>query len=446
MLSHDAIREAVAQAMPAALGDLARLVAIPSVATEGFPKAPVVEAAHATLDILQRAGVQAVRLLDQPTGYPSVYGEIPGPAGAPTVLLYAHYDVQPAGNKEEWQTPPFELTARDDGRLYGRGAADDKSGIAIHVAALRSLAGHLPVNIKIIVEGEEEFGSSLEAYVAAHPELFQADVVVVADGGNDRVGEPILTTSLRGMASLVVEVRTLQGQLHSGGFGGPTPDALVALIRMLSTLHDDKGGIAIPGLQGQPWHGSEVPEDAFRYVAGVLPGVELVGTGSIASRLWSNYAINVTGLDAPAVTGARNILIDAARARVSLRVPPGQSAREALAILTRHLESVAPWHVQLSFSEQETGEGHAMASDGPAYQAARAAIQAAYGKDAGETGSGGSIPVINTFASIMPQAEILIWGAEDGAANVHAPNESVDPKEIERAALAEAIFLASLTS
>ncbi|GCE21218.1 M20/M25/M40 family metallo-hydrolase [Dictyobacter kobayashii] len=443
-MSREDLRQAVHQAMPATLDDLATLVRIPSVAAEGFSKEPVLEAAHATRDILQRVGFQDVRLLDIPTGYPAVYGEIPGPAGTPTVLLYAHYDVQPAGAVEAWETPPFELTPRQDGRLYGRGAADDKSGIAIHLATLRSFAGQPPVGLKIIVEGEEEFGSSLEAYLLDHADLFQADVVVVADAGNNRVGEPLLTTTLRGEASLVVEVRTLQGPVHSGAFGGPTPDALVALIRMIATLHDAPGNVAVTGMQGQSWSGTDISEAEFRYLAGVLPGVDLMGTDSIATRVCSSYSINVVGLDAPAVQGSRNALIDVARARISVRVPPERSAKEALELLTAHLKVVAPWNVQLAFSEQESGEGHAAATDGPAYTAAYRALRAAYGKEASEVGSGGSIPLINAFARVFPQAEIILWGAEDASANIHAPNESVDPAELERAALAEAYFLHDL--
>ncbi|GHO89206.1 dipeptidase [Dictyobacter formicarum] len=445
-MSYDELRQAVHEVMPAVIDDLAQLVRIPSVAAEGFPREPVLEAARTTSDILQRAGFQDVRLLEMPSGYPAVYGEIPGPAGMPTVLLYSHYDVQPAGEVDEWETPPFELTPRQDGRLYGRGAADDKSGIALHVAALRSFAGRPPVGLKILIEGEEEFGNSLGSYLPDHKDLFRADVVVVADAGNNRVGEPLLTTTLRGFASQVVEVRTLQGPVHSGAFGGPTPDALVALIRMIATLHDAEGNVAVNGMQGQPWNGIDVTEEEFRYLAGVLPGVDLIGSGSIATRVCSSYSINVVGLDAPAVQGSRNALIDVARARISVRVPPGRSGKESLELLTEHLKAVAPWNVQLAFSEQESGEGHAAATDGPAYIAAYRALQAAYGKEASEVGSGGSIPLINAFASTFPQAEIILWGAEDASANIHAPNESVDPVELERAALAEACFLAELAT
>ncbi|GCE07021.1 dipeptidase [Dictyobacter aurantiacus] len=443
-MSFDELRQAVHAVMPTVIDDLARLVRVPSVAAPGFARESVLEGARVTSDILRGVGVQDVRLLEMPSGYPAVFGEIPAPAGMPTVLLYAHYDVQPAGEVDEWETPPFELTARPDGRLYGRGAADDKSGIAVHVAALRSFAGRFPVGLKVLIEGEEEFGNSLASYLPEHRDLFRADVVVVADAGNNHVGEPLLTTTLRGFASQVVEVRALRGPVHSGAFGGPTPDALVALIRMLATLHDEQGNVAVEGMQSQPWHGSDIPEEEFRQLAGVLSGVDLIGSGSIASRVCASYSINVVGLDAPAVQGARNALIDVARARVSVRVPPGRSGQEALELLTAHLKAVAPWNVQLAFSEAETGEGHAIATDGPAYIAAYKALQFAYGKDASEIGSGGSIPLINAFASVFPEAEIILWGAEDASANIHAPNESVDPSEIERAALAEASFLSEL--
>ncbi|QBD76981.1 dipeptidase [Ktedonosporobacter rubrisoli] len=418
---------------------LERLASIPSVAFPGYPSEPVLEAARLTRDLLATVGLQDVRLLDLPGGYPAVYGHIPAPAGAPTILLYAHYDVQPAG--EGWSSDPFKPTLKN-GRLYGRGAADDKSGIVLHLAALHALRDKLPVGIKVIIEGEEETGAgSLEAYVPQHPELFQADAIIVADSGNWKLGEPTLTTTLRGATALTIEVSTLKGQVHSGLFGGPTPDALMALILMLAKLLDENGDVAVPGLKASEWSGHKVDEGQLRSDAGILEGVELIGTGSISSRLWTKPSISVIGIDASTVKDARNALYDTARAKISLRVPPEQSPEEALELLKKYLLSIVPWKAHVEIKDEGPGEGFAAQTSGPAYKAASQALQSAFGKEVTYIGSGGSIPLINVFANTLPQAEIIIWGAEEPQTNMHAADESVDLNELENMALTEALFL-----
>jgi Acetylornithine deacetylase/Succinyl-diaminopimelate desuccinylase and related deacylases len=443
MQSNEELRQVVQQVMPEALDNLRRLVQVPSIATDGYPRAAVEQSAQVTVDILSAAGLQQVRILDIPDGYPAVYGELPAPAGAPTVLLYAHHDVQPAGDPAEWVTPPFELTERD-GRYYGRGAADDKSGIVTHAAVLRAFAGQLPVGIKVIVEGEEEFGSSLGPYVQQHPDLFRADAIVVADMGNKATGEPTLTTTLRGSTSFVVEVRTLEGRVHSGMYGGPTPDALIALSRMLATLHNEHGNVAVPGLENHTWPVAEVSDENFRALAGVLPGVDLIGDGSLETRLWSSYSVNAVALDAPAVQGSSNVLLNVARARISLRVPPTDDPHQALSLLETHLRKVVPWHAQLTFSDYEYGAGFAMNPDGPVYAAAQQALSEAYGKEVSQIGSGGSIPLMSVLNQLYPNATVVLWGCEDPGAHVHAPNESVDAQELEHTILAETLFLNDL--
>jgi acetylornithine deacetylase/succinyl-diaminopimelate desuccinylase-like protein len=433
--------------MPTAIDALKQLVSIPSIATEGYPRERVLEAAQITETYLQAAGFQQVHQLEIPGGYPAIYGEIEGPPDAPTVLLYAHYDVQPPGKKEKWNSKPFEPTVRD-GRIYGRGAADDKSGIIAHLATIQAFEGHPPISIKIVIEGDEEFDGSLAAYIPQHPDLFRADVIIIADHGNITVGHPTLTTTLRGYAELTVEVRTLTDQVHNGVFGGPVPDALVALCRIISTLHDNNGQITIEGLEhDQQWETHipvEIPEDTFRQAATLLPGVDLIGNAPLGTQLWTDYSVNVIGLDAPRTDNASNALIDVARARIVLRVPPNQSAEWALERLIQHLKSVTPWHAQIAISDTNTGDGF-IAKTGPARVAALAALQEAYGKDAQIIGDGAAIPLTNVLSRQFPWAEILIWGAEDLAANIHGPNESVDLAELERVILTQVFFLQKLS-
>ena len=441
--THD-IRQAVHQAMPTAIENLKHLVSIPSIATQGYPREQVLAAARTTEAQLQAAGFQQVHQLEGLTGgYPAIYGAIPGPPGTPTVLLYAHYDVQPPGRAQEWDSPPFEPTERN-GRLYGRGAADDKSGVVAHLATIQAFQGRPPVGIKIIVEGDEEFGGSLNTYIPQHLDLFKADVIIIGDHGNITVGEPTLTTTLRGSATLTVEVRTLTDQVHNGVFGGPVPDALIALCRIIATLHDTNGTIHIAGLEPGNWQGAAIPAEAFRRAANVLPDVDLIGNNSLSAQVWAGYAVNVIGLDAPAIAGASNSLIATARARINLRIPPDQNAEHALALLIQHLKSVTPWHAKVTISDSHVSNGFVAKIDGPAYTAARQALREAYNTDAQITGDGASIPLTNVLGEQFPQAEIIIWGAEDLAARIHGPNESVDLEELERVILTQALFLQRL--
>ncbi len=426
--------------------DLERLVRIPSVAFDGFDPAQVRRSAEATADILGSAGLGGVRLIELPGDHPAVFGQVDGPAGSPTVLLYAHHDVQPSGPEELWDTPPFEPIEKD-GRLFGRGAADDKSGIVIHAAVLRAFEGRPPVTVKVIVEGEEEASTeNLPNLVRGNRELLEADVIVVADSGNWRTGEPTLTTTLRGVVDCVVEVRTMELPVHSGMYGGAAPDALMALIRMLATLQDERGSVAVAGLTSAPWHGVAYPEDAFRTEAGLLPGVELVGEGPLSERLWTKPSINVIGIDAPAVHGSRNILVDRARARISLRIPPGEDPKRALDLLTAHLEAAAPWGARVQVTRGNPAKGFAAPTEGPAHRAARAALAEAYGREVVEMGSGGSIPLVPALTETFPEAELLLLGAMDDRSNIHAQNESVDLAELGRATLGQALMLERLAA
>ncbi|HET9672822.1 MAG TPA: M20/M25/M40 family metallo-hydrolase, partial [Actinomycetota bacterium] len=405
--------------------------------------------AEATREVLADAGFASARLLELADGHPAVFGELPGPDGAPTVLLYAHHDVQPEGPADQWETPPFEPVERD-GRLYGRGAADDKSGIVIHAAALRALLadGPPPVTVKVVVEGEEECSTEhLPDLIQGNADLLRADVAVIADGGNYRTGVPTLNTSIRGVTDVVVQTRVLPQAQHSGSYGGPIPDAITALARMLASLHDDRGDVAIDGLRRETWSGAPVPEGEFREESGVLDGVRLIGSGTIADRLFMAPAVSVLGIDAPAIAGSSNQLVPVARARVSLRVAPGDDPVAAREALEEHLRSHAPWGVEVTFERGggfDAGRGYLVDTASRTSRTAIDALGRAYGREVVEMGSGGSIPLVPMLTTTFPGIEVLIWGAMDERSYIHSVNESVDLGEIERIALAEALFLRTL--
>lgn len=439
------LRTRVHDLMPQVQADLERLVRFPSIAFNGYPAKPVNDAGEAVVDLFRAAGLPEVRLLDIP-GVPSaVYGARPAAPGAPTVLLYAHYDVQPPGDESKWTSPPFEPQVRN-GRLYGRGAADDKGGVVIHTGALQALGPDSPVGIKVIIEGKEECGEGeIDEFVLAHPDLFAADAIVVADVGNAALGQPTFTTSLRGVFDTPVEVATLAGPVHSGSFGGAAPDALVALIRMLSTLWDENGDVVVPGLREMAYDGAPYDERQFRHDAGVLDGVGLIGSDSVAQRVCGRASITVTGMDVPAVEGASNAVVPRAKALLSTRVAPGQDCASAMAALKKHLQSVRPWNVQLSVEPTAPGEGFLASTDGPAYTTAKAALEDAYGRPPQGLGEGGSIPLVTAFHEAVPGAEIILWGPEEPECRIHGIDESVDLAELERCTLAEALFLARYT-
>ncbi len=433
----------VAALMPQAQRDLAELVAIPSVADpRQQPPEKCRQAAEWVAAAFTAAGLRDVRLAETPDGSHAVLGHRPPPPGAPTVLLYCHYDVQPPLDDAAWTTPPFELTERD-GRWYGRGAADCKGNVVMHLTALRALGDDLPVGIKLVAEGSEEQGTGgLEAYVPQHPEDLHADVLLVCDTGNAAVGVPTATTSLRGLANVVVTVRTLESDMHSGMFGGPAPDALAALVRILDSLRDAEGGTRIDGLDNEgTWEGVGYDEQQFRADAGVLEGVGLTGSGTVADRLWARPAVTVLGIDCAPVVGSAAAIPGTARARVSLRVPAGMDPGSAQDALTAHLVAAAPWGAQVTVEPESKGSPFRAATGGRAYAALDAAAQEVYGKPLSFLGQGGSIPLCNVLAAQYPESEIILMGVEEPRCLIHAPNESVDPSEIEHMATVEALFL-----
>ncbi|MFE6871918.1 dipeptidase [Kitasatospora sp. NPDC057692] len=439
----DELARRIAALMPRAKADLAELVAIPSVADpRQYPPEKCRQAAEWVAAAFADTGLRDVHLEETPDGSHAVVGHRPPPPGAPTVLLYAHYDVQPPLDDDAWTSPPFELTERD-GRWYGRGAADCKGNIVMHLTALRALGDDLPVGLKLVVEGSEEQGTGgLEAYVPPHAGELHADALLICDTGNAAVGVPTATTSLRGVTNVVVTVSALKGDMHSGMFGGPAPDALAALIRVLDSLRDADGGTRIDGLDNDgTWSGVGYDEQRFRADAGVLDGVRLTGTGTVADRLWARPAVTVLGIDCPPVVGSAAAIPATARARVSLRVPPGTDARAAQAALTAHLEAAAPWGVRIAVAPESAGSPFRAATGGPAYAALDKAMQEVYGRPMSFLGQGGSIPLCTVLATAFPEAEIILMGVEEPRCLIHAPNESVDPGEIEHMAHVEALFL-----
>jgi cysteinylglycine-S-conjugate dipeptidase len=441
----DALRHAVRRVLPGVRADLEDLVRIPSVSADPSRQDDVQRSAAATARLLEQAGFPDVQVLSAGGGQPAVVARRPAPRGAPTVLLYAHHDVQPAGAHADWDTQPFEPTERA-GRLYGRGAADDKAGIAAHLAAIRAHDGAPPVGVTVFVEGEEEVGSpTLSAFLSKHRDLLAADVIVIADSANWEIGVPALTTSLRGLADCVVEVRTLRHAVHSGMYGGAAPDALTTLCRLLATLHDDDGNVAVEGLAEGPASDVDYPEARFRAEAGLPDGVRTIGSGALGDRLWTRPALAVLAVDAPAVADVSNTLLPVARAMVSLRVAPGDNADRALDALTRHLRTRAPWGAQVEVVPGETAQPFAVNASGPAYDAARAAFREAWdGTDPVDVGIGGSIPFIAEFADAFPQAAILVTGVEDPDTRAHGANEGLHLAEFERVCLAEALLLRNL--
>ncbi|WP_328665165.1 dipeptidase [Streptomyces sp. NBC_00328] len=445
-MSSNPVAETVASLMPRAKAELTELVAFKSVADfDQYPRSESEGAANWIADALRAEGFQDVALLDTPDGTQSVYGYLPGPEGAKTVLLYAHYDVQPPLDEAAWTTPPFELVERD-GRWYGRGSADCKGGVVMHLLALRALKanGGVPVHVKVIVEGSEEQGTGgLERYAEEHPELLTADTVVIGDSGNFRAGLPTVTATLRGMTLVRVQVDTLEGNLHSGQFGGAAPDALAALIRLLDSLRAKDGSTTVDGLAGEAaWDGLQYEEQAFREDAKVLDGVELIGSGTVADRVWARPAVTVLGIDCPPVVGATPSVQAGARALISLRVPPGVDAVEATKLLEAHVEAHTPWGARVS--TERIGQGQAFRADtsSPAYASMAEAMAVAYpGQEMQSSGMGGSIPLCNTLASLYPETEILLIGLSEPEAQIHAVNESVSPDELERLSVAEALFL-----
>ncbi len=445
----DDLRARVRDVLPGIRSDLEDLVRIESVSADPARAGEVQRSAEAVRDLFAAEGFD-VKILSEAGGAPAVVAHKASlRADAPTVLLYAHHDVQPENDHDEWDSPPFEPTERDSAggrRLFGRGAADDKAGIVAHLAAARVFGDDLPVHLKIFVEGEEEVGSeSLVPFLAAHRDRLEADVIVIADSANFDIGVPALTTSLRGLVRANVEVRTLTHAVHSGMWGGLAPDALIALSRLIASLHDDAGDVAIEGLHSGPAAEVDYPEDRLRAESGANPGLDWIGTGSAVQRLWTKPSLSIIGLDAPKVDGSSNTLVPSARARISLRLAPGDTSANAIERLRTHCEQHIPWGAELGFTVVDAGEAIQIDASGPAYDAARDAFTQAWDGTAPiDMGMGGSIPFIAEFLDTFPNASVLVTGVEDPDTRAHGANEGLHLAEFERVVLAEAMLLAGL--
>ena len=443
----DELRARVTAELPRIRQDLEDLVRIESVSADPARAAEVQRSAEAVAALFSAEGfadVQVVSARDDGRA-PAVIARKPAPDGKPTVLLYAHHDVQPENDHAEWDSPPFEPTERD-GRLYGRGAADDKAGIVAHLGAVRALGEDLGVGVTMFIEGEEEVGSdTLADLLAEHRETLAADVIVIADSGNWDIGVPALTTSLRGLVRVDVGVRTLTHAVHSGMWGGLVPDALMTLTRLLTTLYDEDGSVAVAGLRTATAAEVDYPADRLRAESGIAPGVDFIGHGSVVERLWARPSLTITGLDAPKVDGASNTLTATARAKLSLRIAPGDTTDNALACLRAHLEQHVPFGAELSFDLVDTGEATQIDATGPAYDAARTAFTDAWdGVEPIDMGVGGSIPFIAEFLESFPEASVLVTGVEDPDTRAHGANEGLHLAEFERVCLAEAFLLSNL--
>jgi cysteinylglycine-S-conjugate dipeptidase len=449
------LRAAIDRTFDQTLARLKELVAIPGIAWPSFDRSPLERSAEAVAALLRGSGLGDVQILgcDKPDGTPggpAVVARRPAAEGKPTILLYAHHDVQPAGDEALWETEPFAAVEKD-GRLYGRGAADDKAGIMVHIAAYAAVAevlgAELGLGVTFFIEGEEEAGSpTFRPFLEAHREALRADVIVVADSSNWKVGVPALTTSLRGLVDGTIEVQVLEHAVHSGMFGGPVLDAPTLLARLIATLHDDDGNVAIPGLVSTDTTSVDFPEADYRADASVLDGVRLAGTGSIASRLWTKPALSIIGFDAPGVDVASNTLLPRARAKFSLRLAPGQSPEEAMEAVRRHVESNAPFGAKVTFTPGESGNPFQTDTSSAAAGLAMWALGEAWGVPAVETGIGGSIPFIADLTELYPDVQILVTGVEDPDSRAHSANESLHLGDFRKAILAEALLLARLNS
>ncbi|MDO5084676.1 dipeptidase [Arachnia propionica] len=435
----------VERVLPSVIADLHQLIAIPSVSSMWEHDEDVLAARDLVVEWMRGLGAAEVKTLEA-GGKPAVWADFPGPEGTPTVLLYAHYDVQPIGEPTAWTSPAFDPTERD-GRLFARGSADDKGGAAVHLAALRAFGGKPPVHVKVFIEGEEEIGSpSMPALLEKYPDELSADVFVIADSVNWEVGVPSFTTTLRGVVDCEVTVSTLTQGLHSGQFGGVVPDALTALCRLLASLHDEAGNVAIEGLVSSPGPELEYPEDRLQEETGLLPGVQQIGDGSVVERMWFRPSASVLAIDATPVAEASNTLVPSARAKVSVRIPPGQDPQAAAAALEQHLLDNAPWGARVEVTGGQSGAPGTVALEDARAAAARAAYAEAFGTEVVEMGCGGSIPIVAEFAERNPDALVLVTAVTDPTSRMHGIDESLDLGDFAKAALAEALLLSRLGS
>lgn len=443
-------RQRVENKFESALGVLSDLVRIPGIAWEAFDASQLELSAETVAGLFQETGVfDSVEIrrssVAGKAGAPAILAQRTAKNGKPTILLYAHHDVQPPGDASVWKTEPFEPVIID-GRMFGRGAADDKAGIIAHLIAVETLrdltANEFDLGLTIFIEGEEEAGSpTFRNFLEENKSALEADVIIVADSSNWTESVPALTTTLRGLVSLVIEVTTLDHALHSGMYGGVVPDAMLAMIRLLSTLHDERGSVAVAGLHKGKAANLPYPEQDLRRDAGVPNSVSLIGEGSILDRIWTQPSITVIGIDAQTVAMSSNTMLPTVRAKISMRIAPGQNPEDGLGLLKAHLEANLPFGSSITFGETELGKPFEADSTGWAKKLAESALSAAWKADSVDIGIGGSIPFIADLTEVFPAAQILVTGVEDPDSRAHSPNESVHLESLKNAMIAESLFL-----
>ncbi len=433
---------------------LKNLVRIPSVSFDGFPPDRVRESARAVASLLKQEGLENVQTLEIDGAHPYVYGDWLHAPGKPTLLLYAHHDVQPPGREEKWLTPPFEPITKA-GRLFGRGSADDKAGIVVHTSAIASFLrteGKLPVNVKVIVEGEEEIGSGhLEQFLVKYKTQLQGDIIVLTDSGNFDTGVPTITTSLRGIVAMEVEVRVMDHPLHSGSWGGPGPDPVIALSKMLAGLVDEHGRIAIPGIYDDVLPLTAVEEeslrvlnytdDDFRKQTQLLPGVQILGGKDYALKKLSRPPpIAVNAIQASSRAAMANIINEAAWCKVGIRTVPNMDPKKTEQQLRQFLLSGAPWGAEVTFKGEQFSPWWTTRPEGPAFEKAHAALTRAFGRECVYVGQGGSIPFVGPFSAVLGGAPALLIGVEDPYTNAHSENESVHLGDLRKSILGAIYF------
>jgi acetylornithine deacetylase/succinyl-diaminopimelate desuccinylase-like protein len=419
---------------------LVALSRIPGVSAEPAPSPALRRSAEAMAGAMREAGVEHVEILELAGVHPYVYGDWLHRPGAPTLLLYGHHDVQPEGRPEKWLSPPYEPTVRN-GRLFGRGTADDKAGCMTHIAAVACYlksGGELPVNVRFVIEGEEEIGSeNLGRFLKTYRDRLAADFIVLSDTANFDTGVPALTYQLRGICSVDLEVQCLERPVHSGMWGGPVPDPVQVACQIIAGLQGKDGRLDVPGLYGpvakpgktQLARIRKLPfsEAKFKREAGLMKGMNLTGEKgfSVYEKLWTRPALTVIAFEARPIQGSSNQIIDHVRARLSLRTVPNMDAKAAGRALVKKLTARPPFGAKVKARVVGTTPWWTTDPEGPAFEAARRALQAGYGKPTAMIGAGGSIGFVGPFAELLGGAPCLLMGVEDPHCNAHSENESL---------------------
>ncbi|MFT4186246.1 MAG: M20/M25/M40 family metallo-hydrolase [Micrococcaceae bacterium] len=451
--SQEELREEIENNFDTIKNSLAELVEIPGVAWESYDPRDQVKMSKRVQKHFEVAGLENVEILsvvhEGGMGKPAIVGEKKAKPGYPTVLLYAHHDVQPEGDIEVWDTPPFKAIEKN-GRLYGRGVADDKAGIMVHVSAINALTEVLGkdkvnIGIKVFIEGEEEIGSpTFRKFIDTHKEKLEADAIIVADSMNWAAGKPAVTATLRGMHAAIMELEVMEHAVHSGMYGGPIIDALTCMSKIIASFHDEKGNVAIEGLLSYDDTEIDMDEKTLRKDSSVLDNIELAGEGTITSRLWTKPAMSIIGIDAPDVNVSSNTILPKTRAKYSLRVAPGQDPYEAQKLVEKHVRKHAPYGTKVTFSNFEYGKPFKSDTEAPHATALFESLSESWDTKAVSMGGGGSIPFTTDLQDVFPHAEVLCTGVEDPDSRAHSPNESLLLEDFKYAIIAEAFFLAKL--